>query len=79
LSGCTHIPLADGTSCDDGDRRTPRDRCQAGSCVGKLTRDFDHGKWWGSRRWWDRRATPALPRAEPAPGESRRSRASSQR
>lgn len=79
LSGCTHIPLADGTSCDDGNRRTPRDRCQAGSCVGKLTREFDHGKWWGSRRWWDKRTAPPVPRAEPAPGESRRSRAPSSR
>jgi hypothetical protein len=67
ISGCTHIPLADGTTCDDGSRRTLRDRCQAGSCVGRMEREFEHGKWWGSRRWWDK------PR-EPEPARSRRSR-----
>jgi hypothetical protein len=33
-AGCTHIALADGTSCDDGNRRTRRDRCTAGVCAG---------------------------------------------
>lgn len=33
-SGCTHMALADGTSCDDGDRRTRTDRCTAGVCAG---------------------------------------------
>jgi hypothetical protein len=34
LSGCRLLPVADGTSCDDGDAATPFDRCLAGICGG---------------------------------------------
>jgi hypothetical protein len=53
-SGCTHIALADGTVCDDGNRRTHADTCRAGVCAGREKREFSHGKWWGSRKWWDK-------------------------
>jgi len=54
--GCTHVALADGTACDDGDRKTRGDRCSAGTCVGaekSSKRGFwANGKYWepGSRR-----------------------------
>ncbi len=31
---CTNPPQANGTACDDGDRCTQSDACQAGACVG---------------------------------------------
>lgn len=34
LLGCVDVPRPDGTSCDDGDKQTRSDRCQAGVCVG---------------------------------------------
>lgn len=36
LLGCVDVPLPDGTSCDDGNKRTKADRCQSGVCVGIL-------------------------------------------
>jgi hypothetical protein len=33
-TGCRHLTVADGTSCNDGSLCTPTDRCQAGVCVG---------------------------------------------
>ncbi|MCB9787716.1 MAG: hypothetical protein H6744_13620 [Deltaproteobacteria bacterium] len=31
---CTHTPLGDGATCDDGDLCSKTDMCQAGVCVG---------------------------------------------
>ena len=45
--GCMDVPLPDGATCDDGDKRTKGDRCQAGVCVG--TRKAG-GKGRGKRR-----------------------------
>jgi hypothetical protein len=46
-SGCTHIALADGTSCDDGKRSTRSDRCTAGVCAGtEKKRAFVNNKYW---------------------------------
>jgi hypothetical protein len=33
-SGCLTRPLADGTSCDDGNAATRRDQCRSGTCAG---------------------------------------------
>lgn len=44
---CVFDPIAEGESCDDQDPCTVKDRCQAGSCVGKSTlmivENFDNG------------------------------------
>jgi hypothetical protein len=34
--GCAMQPLPDGTSCDDGDPGTRKDRCRAGTCEGDV-------------------------------------------
>jgi len=31
---CSDPPIADGTTCDDGDLCTKTDTCQAGACIG---------------------------------------------
>ena len=31
---CSHVSVADGTTCDDGDACTQTDSCQSGACVG---------------------------------------------
>jgi hypothetical protein len=33
---CVHVPLADGTVCSDGDKRTRGERCSAGLCNGGI-------------------------------------------
>lgn len=35
-TGCTHAPVADGVTCDDGSAATTADQCRAGACVGTL-------------------------------------------
>lgn len=45
--GCVDVPLPDGTTCDDGDKWTKDDRCQAGACVGSEKtkgKALGHGK-----------------------------------
>jgi hypothetical protein len=56
---CTHLALADGTRCDDGNRRTSGDRCVAGVCRSKgRSAAATSGKWrqtrqdWDTRYWW---------------------------
>jgi hypothetical protein len=48
-SGCKYTPVADGTTCEDGDRCTVNDSCRNGKCKGtrvncddnnQFTRDF---------------------------------------
>ena len=34
-SGCVSAPVADGTSCSDGNPNTEGDACQAGTCIGQ--------------------------------------------
>src|SRR5574338_593051 len=49
-SGCSHLPLADGTPCDDGSRKTWGDTCRSGVCAGTPKRV--RGKWATSRSRW---------------------------
>jgi hypothetical protein len=42
--GCTMLALPDGTACDDGDSRTRKDRCVAGTCQGTLKSKRGRGR-----------------------------------
>lgn len=48
LLGCVSIPSADGTPCDDGDKWTSNDHCEAGVCTG--TRGAKPGKGYGRNK-----------------------------
>lgn len=47
---CSNPEVADGTACDDGDRRTRVDTCQAGTCVGTDQHHPPSHLWY----WWHR-------------------------